>query len=62
MSAEEEAFYLCPACGEEIGIPVDLSGGSEQEYVEDCPVCCRPVLLRIHIHGEGGPTITAQTE
>ena len=32
-----EATYICGACGEEIVIPVDLSQGDEQEFVEDCP-------------------------
>ena len=38
----DEASYVCDACGEEIVISLDLSGGSRQKYVEDCPVCCRP--------------------
>jgi hypothetical protein len=29
-------------------VRVDPSAGSFQEYVEDCPVCCRPNVLRIH--------------
>ena len=32
----------CPYCGEEVEITLDASGGAHQEYVEDCPVCCRP--------------------
>jgi hypothetical protein len=28
---------------------VDLSGGSEQRYVEDCQVCCRPNRLTVWI-------------
>lgn len=35
----------CPSCGESIDIVVDLSV-PEQEYVEDCFVCCRPMLVR----------------
>ena len=44
---QEEGSYVCNACGEEIVIPLDVSAGQEQEYVEDCPVCCRPNLLRV---------------
>ena len=36
-----EASYICDSCGEEIVIPIDTSAGANQEYVEDCPVCCR---------------------
>jgi hypothetical protein len=41
-TVQDEASYICDACGEEIVIPVDPSVGSSQEFVEDCPVCCRP--------------------
>lgn len=50
---EEEAAYVCQSCGEEIVVPVDLSMGEEQEYSEDCPVCCRPHLLRLAWDGGG---------
>jgi Cysteine-rich CPXCG len=31
-----------------VTLVVDTSAGAQQSYVEDCPVCCRPmqVLLR----------------
>ena len=32
---KDDATYVCDACGEEIVVPVDLSAGSSQEYVED---------------------------
>lgn len=43
----QESDYCCTACGEQIVVPLDISAGNPQEYVEDCPVCCRPHLLRI---------------
>jgi len=48
----DEATYICDACGEEIVIPLDLSQGSSQEFVEDCPVCCRANVLHIEIDGD----------
>ena len=45
----DEASYVCDACGEEIVIPVDASAGSHQEFVEDCPVCCRPSVIHVDI-------------
>lgn len=50
---DDEANYICDACGEEIVIPVDLSAGSRQEYVEDCPVCCRPNVVYLDIDETG---------
>jgi len=59
---EEEASYFCSACGEEIVVTVDLSAGEEQEYVEDCPVCCRPHRLRVDIDDRGRVTVQAEAE
>jgi hypothetical protein len=36
------SFYACPHCGEEVDTDPDPGGGPHQEYIEDCPVCCRP--------------------
>ena len=50
---EDEACYVCDACGEEIVIPIDPSAGSQQQYVEDCPVCCRPNVIRVEFDSDG---------
>ena len=34
----------CPHCWETITVTLDLSV-PEQSYVEDCPVCCAPMLV-----------------
>ena len=57
-----ESSYTCGACGEEIVIPIDASGGVEQEYVEDCPVCCRPHVIRVEFDQDGGAQVWAELE
>ena len=34
----------CPHCWETISLTLDLSV-PEQSYVEDCPVCCKPMMV-----------------
>jgi hypothetical protein len=46
---------VCLTCGEQIVIPLDRSGGAEQSYVEDCPVCCNPNVIHVEFFGEGEP-------
>jgi DNA-directed RNA polymerase subunit RPC12/RpoP len=58
----DEASYVCQSCGEEIVVPVDEHAGDEQEYVEDCPVCCHPHVLRVRLDREYGPSIDARAE
>lgn len=50
---DDEATYICDACGEEIVIPIDFSAGASQNYVEDCPVCCRPNVVHVDIDVDG---------
>ncbi len=57
-----EASYVCDVCGEEILIPVDLSVGESQEYVEDCPVCCRPNVIHVEIDEGGDVRAWAEAE
>lgn len=49
----DEASYICDSCGEEIVVPIDASAGGDQEYVEDCPVCCHPNIIRVQIDANG---------
>jgi hypothetical protein len=43
-----EHFFQCPYCFEEISMLVDPSVRS-QEYLEDCEVCCNPILVQVEI-------------
>ncbi|MFM9026298.1 MAG: CPXCG motif-containing cysteine-rich protein [Planctomycetaceae bacterium] len=59
---ELEATYICDSCGEEIIVPVDISAGSHQDYVEDCPVCCHPMRLHVDIDPDGEAHIAGEHE
>lgn len=59
---ELEGRYACPACGETIVIPLDLSAGRDQEYVEDCPVCCCPNVIRVDLDDLDDPRVWATRE
>lgn len=61
--AGDEGPYICPTCGERIVIPVDRSGGTEQQYVEDCPVCCNPNVIHVEFfEDDEPPRIWAESE
>jgi hypothetical protein len=50
---DTEAEVACPYCGERVLLGLDPGGGTTQEYVEDCQVCCRPWRVRVS-YGETG--------
>jgi len=43
-------------------VPVDVSAGSQQDYVEDCPVCCHPMSLHVEIGDDGKARIEGEHE
>ena len=59
---DSEATYVCDNCGEEIVVPIDLTQGHQQEYVEDCPVCCSPNVLVLEIDIDGTATVRSHSE
>ena len=52
-TAETEAIVHCPHCGEPNEIALDPGSGSDQEYIEDCQVCCRPWLMYVRYGRDG---------
>jgi hypothetical protein len=49
---EIETIFVCAYCLQVNEIVVDASGGLNQEYIEDCQVCCRPNKLVISVDEE----------
>ncbi|MBX2818861.1 MAG: CPXCG motif-containing cysteine-rich protein [Rhodothermaceae bacterium] len=41
----------CPYCGEQIVLLIDPSVPS-QSYIEDCEVCCRPIIITVSVQQE----------
>lgn len=60
-SLDEAAVEVtCPYCGEVVEITLDASGGVTQEYVEDCPVCCRPWQVHVNYGTDGSVEVRAE--
>jgi hypothetical protein len=61
-TAETSAEVCCPYCGEISEIALDPGSGADQEYVEDCPVCCRPWRVRVRYRGTGAAQVSVDPE
>jgi len=61
MSLLETLRLSCPYCGEMNEVVIDTSVAS-QEYIEDCAICCRPMLLCIEVDDGGEVTVSARAE
>ena len=51
----------CPYCGERVTVHVEPTGMSIEQYVEDCPVCCRPWVVHVE-RGPSGPAVGLSRE
>jgi hypothetical protein len=46
MNPLEARDGRCPWCDAPIELTIDMSAGP-QTYIEDCQVCCAPILVRV---------------
>ena len=61
MNSIEPVTVQCPYCGEWIDITVDCSL-SDQDYIEDCQVCCRPINVGVKIDDGSSPEVIVRAE
>ena len=62
-TADTVGSVICPYCGEQNTIGLDPGSGDDQDYVEDCQVCCQPwrVHVRYDAHGEASIQVDPET-
>lgn len=51
----------CPYCGESIEVLID-PGEAGQQYIEDCQVCCQPIVFSVVINFEGELSFSVRSE
>ena len=61
MQALETVVIHCAFCGEAIEVVIDCSIPS-QSYVEDCQVCCRPLVFTVEIPEHGALEVNVRFE
>ncbi len=60
MDILETVDIICPYCGESLSILIDGSV-DQQTYIEDCQVCCRPIMLSVSVC-DGLPQVEVRRE
>ncbi len=61
MSLLNEQIISCPYCGESIEVLIDYED-IDQQYIEDCQVCCRPIIFVITFDFNGELSVAVHTE
>ena len=47
MQTDDVLNWVCQYCGEENQLWIDLTITADQDFIEDCEVCCRPNRILI---------------
>ena len=61
MNLLEECAGDCPYCGEPITVLADASCGN-QSYIEDCEVCCQPMIVNVFVDDDDQASVSLQRE
>ena len=61
MNGLEAVTIQCPYCWEFIEIAADCSV-TLQEYIEDCDVCCRPIVMIVEVSTNGLPDVAVKRD
>ena len=61
MNVLIEQSVQCPYCGETIDLLIEDSV-PKQNYIEDCQVCCRPIVVSVEVDSNGSVAILAASE
>jgi hypothetical protein len=57
-----EVTVSCPYCGEQFVTLVDTSV-EQQEYIEDCQICCNPIVFEVSLDTMSGePTVSVHRD
>ncbi len=51
----------CPYCGESFEALIDTTV-DEQQYIEDCEICCRPITFLVEVDSEGRAQVVTRHE
>jgi hypothetical protein len=47
MQTDDVLSWVCQYCGEENNVWADLTILEDQDFIEDCEICCRPNRILI---------------
>jgi mRNA-degrading endonuclease toxin of MazEF toxin-antitoxin module len=56
-----ELTVICPYCAQSFEVLVE-PGESEDEFIEDCRVCCRPISFTVQTDENGIPVLQPRRE
>ncbi len=56
-----EEVVNCPYCGEALEVLIDHQEAGQQ-YIEDCQVCCKPIIFKLALDALGNVSVSVHDE
>lgn len=56
-----EQVVSCPYCGEPLEVLIDPQDAGE-EYIEDCQICCKPIVFNVDVDSMGNVSVMVRDE
>jgi len=56
-----EEVVHCPYCGEALDVLIDHQEAGQQ-YIEDCQVCCKPIVFKLALNEMGDVSVSVHDE
>ena len=56
-----EKVVSCPYCGEAIEVLIDHQEAGHH-YIEDCQVCCKPIIFSVEVDSVGNLSVSVRDE
>jgi hypothetical protein len=61
MELLQERMVSCPYCGETLEVLLDAQDAGD-EYIEDCQVCCKPIIFNVYLDSHGDLSVSVRDE
>lgn len=61
MEALTQTTISCQYCGESLTVLIDPQDAGQQ-YIEDCQVCCQPMVFNVTVDTEGFLSVSVRDE
>jgi hypothetical protein len=61
MESLTQKTAACPYCGESIEVLIDQEEIGER-YIEDCQVCCKPIIFFVSLDSAGSLIVSLHDE
>jgi hypothetical protein len=62
MRLSEDITFTCPYCWQTNWLTAEVIDNGFQKHLQDCEVCCRPLVVHVYVENNAVADIQAEQE